>query len=205
MSLLRVPLSSDWPCSGCGYPVRGLARSGACPECGLRVTASIVHAIQQERDERAVRLAIQAEWRRSRQKLVLLAIASGVWAVTLAAIGRSGGDALATGAIGALAAMLMTFATCGALGFSARLGFLTTASYLSLLPLSLVASVSAVAVATFFAHVGGREGIWLLGIPLGMVVFVRMVRADITLDSFNLVLVLVANTLSYALASFLAG
>lgn len=36
-----VPLDRDHPCGGCGYNLRGLDRTGGCPECGESIAQSL--------------------------------------------------------------------------------------------------------------------------------------------------------------------
>lgn len=35
------PSADHWVCSGCGYPLAGLDRSSACPECGVTIEATL--------------------------------------------------------------------------------------------------------------------------------------------------------------------
>lgn len=40
-----LPLDHDHPCQGCGYNLRGLGRSGACPECGESIARSLTNQL----------------------------------------------------------------------------------------------------------------------------------------------------------------
>jgi hypothetical protein len=200
MGLLRVPLSSDWPCCGCGYPVRGLARSGDCPECGLRVTASIVRACEDERDAALARQALRVEWKRTRGTLALGGVAAVVLAATLAAEASdpSGVTAALKGLV--LGCAFSATATTFTLGVMARYGFLTIASYLSLVPVAFTASLSAIAVVAFLVHVG----LWIVAPLVAALVLLYVLRREVAVHGFGTLLILMVNSIAFTLAACVA-
>ncbi|MBL8763696.1 MAG: hypothetical protein JNM07_05455 [Phycisphaerae bacterium] len=44
-------LTGDLPCVGCGYNLRGLSVVGACPECGIAVTATVLAVVDPQAEE----------------------------------------------------------------------------------------------------------------------------------------------------------
>lgn len=48
---LGLSLLGKLPCVVCGYDLQGLSVRGVCPECGTRVRATILHAVDPDADE----------------------------------------------------------------------------------------------------------------------------------------------------------
>lgn len=48
-------IAQDWPCIGCGYNLRGLDRTGVCPECATSIEQSLAARPLQRADVRWVR------------------------------------------------------------------------------------------------------------------------------------------------------
>lgn len=194
MGLLRIPLSSPWCCTGCGYPVRGLPRSGDCPECGLRVTATIVDQSRRDRDEELFRRAVAAEWRRGRGKAVLLGLSAMVWAIaagSAVAGGTSPGFLLGLSAVSLVS---MGVATTLALALLARIGLLTCASYLSLAVASFTGASVAVAVGAFLMQSGSGPA----SLAATAIVLLGFVMREFDLDSQAVPVLIAANVLAAA-------